>query len=289
MNGQSPGTRSPAGRASALPGRLARRTGLYLMLVLAAVFSIGPLVWLVAGSFVRGGDPTDLVTRPPTLHNYIRLLRDLPLADWLVNSLFLSSTYTLVVVLLSSLGGFALAKYRFRGRRAMVAIMLGTMLLPSQLLLSSSYELMLCFGWIDSYAAIIVPSAVSVFGIFLFMGAMRSVPDDLLASGRIDGCLEIGLWWRIAMPAARPMTGAFTLLSFLSAWNSFLWPQVILQDPGKYPLSIGLARLLALQQYQADAGLLMACTVVSILPVALLFFALQRDFVAGLSSGALKG
>lgn len=269
--------------------RFWRSLALHALLIAAALVSIGPLLWLVAGSLRPGGDPAALDSGPLTLHNYIALFQGEPFADWLLNSLFLSSAYTLVVVLLSSLGGFALAKYQFRGRRAIMAIMLGTMLLPSQLLLPSTYELMHAFGWINSYAAIIVPSAVSVFGMFLFMGAMRGVPDELLACGRIDGCSELGLWWRIAMPVARPMTGAFTLLSFLGAWNSFLWPQVILQDESKYTLSIGLARMLALQQYQADAGVLMAGTVVSILPVAILFFALQKDFVAGLSSGAVKG
>src|SRR6185503_14547072 len=123
----------------------------------------------------------------------------------------------------SSLGGFALAKYTFRGKKPLMLLMLATMLLPSQVLLGSSQELMYHLGWIDSYLAIIVPGAVSVFGMFLFMQAMKSVPDELLQAARMDGCSELRLWWEIALPIGRPMIGAFTLLSFMSAWNSFLW------------------------------------------------------------------
>ena len=145
------------------------------------------------------------------------------------------------------------------------------------------------FHWLDSYLAIIVPGAVSVFGIFLFRQAMRSVPDELLQCGRLDGCSEARLWWDIALPVVRPMIAAYTLLSFLAEWNSFLWPQVILRSESKYTLPIGLNNMTGLPQYQHNYGIVMAATLVSILPVAAFFFALQRDFITGLSSGAVKG
>jgi ABC-type glycerol-3-phosphate transport system permease component len=162
------------------------------------------------------------------------------------------------------------------------------MLLPYQVLLPSSYELMHQLGWLDSYWAILAPGAISVFGLFLFSRAMRSVPDDLLNAGRIDGCSEIRLWWEIAVPLVRPMISAFTLLSFTASWNSFLWPQIVLQDEAKYTLPIGLANLSALPGTQSDFGLLLTGTLLSILPVAILFLALQRDFISGLTSGALR-
>src|SRR5437764_13408029 len=192
------------------------------------------------------------------------------------NSLCLSSTHTAIVVMLSSLGGFALAKYRFAGKKPLMALMLTTMMLPSQVLLPSSYELMYKIGWLDSYAAIIVPGAVSVFGIFLFMQAMKTVPDELLQAGRVDGCSELRLWWEVALPIVRPMIGAFTLLSFMAAWNSFLWPQIVLQDPARYTLPIGLSNMIGVPEYQTHYGILMAGTLLSILPVGVLFFVLQR-------------
>jgi ABC-type glycerol-3-phosphate transport system permease component len=191
--------------------------------------------------------------------------------------------------MLSSLGGFALAKYQFRFKRPLMLIMLATMLLPSQVLLPSSYELMYHIGWLDSYAALIVPGAVSVFGMFLFMQAMKAVPDELLQAGRVDGCSEFRLWWEVALPIIRPMIGAFTLLSFMGAWNSFLWPQIILQTSAKYTLPIGLSNMIGLPEYQTPYGVLMSGTLLSILPVTVLFFVLQRDFISGLASGAVKG
>ncbi len=168
-------------------------------------------------------------------------------------------------------------------------IMLSTMLLPSQVLLPGSYELMYHLGWLDNYAAILVPGAVSVFGMLLFMQAMRGVPDELLQAGRVDGCSEFRLWWEVALPIVRPMTGAFTLLAFMAAWNSFLWPAIVLQTQTKYTLPIGLTNMIGLPEYQTPYGVLMAGTLLSILPVVILFFALQRDFISGLSTGAVKG
>ena len=115
---------------------------------------------------------------------------------------------------------------------------------PSLRLMPSSIELMWLLGWVDSYRAILIPGAVSVFGMFLFKQAMGQVPDELLHAGRVDGCSELRLWWEVALPIVRPMVGAFTLMTFIGSWNSFLWPQVVLQDEMKYNLPIGLAKML---------------------------------------------
>jgi ABC-type glycerol-3-phosphate transport system permease component len=124
---------------------------------------------------------------------------------------------------------------------------------------------------------------------FLFRQAMMSVPDELLHAGRVDGCSELRLWWEIALPIVRPMIGAFTLLAFLGNWNAYLWPQIILQEEGKYTLPIGLANMVGLPQFETQYGVLMAGTLLSILPVVILFFILQKDFISGLASGAIKG
>jgi ABC-type glycerol-3-phosphate transport system permease component len=268
---------------------------LHLALLLAATVIALPMLWLICASFKTGSDLFDSVLLPwghlnrLTLANFSDLFRREQFGRWLLNSLFVACTYTVCTVTLCSLGGFALAKYRFRGKRRISLLMLATLLLPSQVLLPGSYELMYKFGWIDSYLAILVPPAVSVLGTFLFRQAMLGVPDELLQCGRLDGCGELRLWWTIALPIVRPMIGAFTLLSFLSAWNSFLWPQIVLQSESKYTLPIALNNMLGLPDNQQQFGMIMAATLVSILPVVFLFFALQRDFVAGLASGAIKG
>ncbi len=223
-----------------------------------------------------------------TFANFQQLFTGESFGRWFINSLFLASAQTVLMVLLSSLGGFALAKYQFPGRRAVMLLMLGTLLLPAQVLLPSEYELMYHLGWIDSFASILIPGAVSVFGLLLFRQAIRHVPDELLQSARLDGCSELRLWWQIVLPIVRPTSAAFTLVSFLTTWNSFLWPQIMLQDPAKYTLPIALANLMGLPQFGADYGVLMAATLLGIVPVAILFFALQQDFIEGLASGAVK-
>jgi multiple sugar transport system permease protein len=280
-------------------GRGARATKSSIVINIAlfagAAVALTPFVWMICAAVKRGEDlfvytflPWDGLDRL-TMDNFRQLWQREPFARWMLNSLFLSSMLTVLSVTLSSLGGFALAKYRFRGKRVLMGMMLGTMMLPGVVLLPGSYMLMYRIGWIDSYAAIIVPGAVSVFGMFLFMQAMKQVPDELLAAGRIDGCSELRLWWEIALPIVRPMIGAFTLLSFLASWNAFLWPQIVLQNESKYHLPIALANMVALPEYRTEYGTLMAATCIAILPVMVLFFILQKDFVAGLSSGAVKG
>ena len=283
--------------ASSLPAayRLLPALGLHVTVISLAVLSLIPFVWLICATFKTNKDMFEHTFFPwggldrLTWGNYSILFAGRPFARWMLNSLFVTSAQTALVVTLSSLGGFALAKYKFAGKKPLMLLMLATMLLPAQVLLPSGYELMYHFGWLDSYAAIIVPGAVSVFGIFLFRQAMMAVPDELLQAGRVDGCSELRLWWEVALPIVRPMIGAYTLLSFMGTWNSFLWPQIVLQDPGKYTLPIGLANMIGMPTYDTPYGVLMAGTLLSITPVAVLFFILQRDFISGLASGAVKG
>lgn len=267
---------------------------LHVLLALLALLNLAPLLWLICAAFKGPGDTFAYVFLPwrhldrLTLDNFTELLSREPFFRWLLNSVFLASMYTVTVVMLSSLAGFALAKYRFFGRNVLMVLMLVVMLLPSQVLLGSLYELMSRLGWLDSYLAILVPGAVSVFGAFLFRQAMLGVPDELLHSARLDGCGELRLWWEIVLPLVRPTTGVFTLMSFLSSWSGFLWPQIVLQDESKYTLPLGLNNLVGQQGYQGQYGLLAAGTLLGLIPVILLFLSVQRDFLAGLSSGAVK-
>jgi ABC-type glycerol-3-phosphate transport system permease component len=267
---------------------------LHLIVSAAALVCFIPFIWLFCAAFKRGDDLFSSVLLPGDLHrltlsNFSELFNHESFGWWLINSVFLSSATTVLVVALSSLAGFVLAKYEFRGRGPLMVIMLFTMMIPSQVLLPGTYELIWKLGWVNSYLALLLPGAVSVFGVFLFRQAMTQVPDELLHAARVDGCSEFRIWWEIALPVVRPMVGAFTLLSFIGNWNSFLWPNIVLQDDGKYTLPIGLANLVSQPGSTAGFGPLMAGTLLSLVPITVLFFFLQRDFIAGLSSGAVKG
>lgn len=268
---------------------------IHTVLFIAAGVSLVPFVWLICASLKVSEDLFSSTFLPwghlnrLTFENFRTLFTSEGFGGWLVNSLFVASLHTAMVVMLSSLGGFALAKYEFKGKKPLMILMLATMMLPGQVLMPSSYELMHMIGWINTYLALLIPGAVSVFGMFLFRQAMSQVPDELLQAGRVDGCSEIRLWWDIALPIVRPMIGAYTLMSFLGSWNSFVWPQVILQSEQKFTLPMAMNNMLSLPEYQANYGIMMAATIISILPVMLLFFILQKDFIAGLTSGAVKG
>ncbi|NIA13039.1 MAG: ABC transporter permease subunit [Nitrospiraceae bacterium] len=259
-----------------------------VLLALAAIM-LAPLFWLVCAAFKS---PEDLfhytfASPHPTLHNWRVLFEKEPVFRYVANSLFVSSALTLLQLLTASLAGFALAKYEFWGKRPLMTVMLATMMIPGQVLLAPTYKLINHMGLIDTYWALLLPGAVSVFGIILFRQSILQVPDDLLDAGRIDGCSEFRIYWEIILPVSRPMVGAFTLIAFMGAWNSFLWPQIVLQSRHLFTLPIALNNMVDL--YSQEYGALMAGTLLSILPVAFLFALLQKEFLAGLTSGAVKG
>jgi len=279
------------------PSILAGRAVLLVLLVLAACVTAAPLVWLLAAAFKNPDDLLHYTFFPPlhrlTLSNFrdpsFGLLTSVqpPFIRAMMNSLFVASTTVVVQLFLATLAGFELAKYEFAGKKLIMLLMLATVMIPNQVLLAPLYELIYRFGLMDSYAGLIAPGAVSVLGIFLFRQAFLQVPDELLDAARIDGCSEVEIYWNIVMPVSRPMVGAFCLISFMASWNAFLWPQIILHSNERFTLPLALNQLVGL--YSQQYGPLMAGTLLSILPVIVLFLLLQREFVAGLTAGAVKG
>jgi multiple sugar transport system permease protein len=267
------------------------RVFIYVALLAATAIGLMPLFWLIAAVFKDSEDFFHYLFFPPvgrmTLENFVRLFREQPFARYLANSLFLTGTSVLVQVFFASLGGFALAKYDFKGKRLITLAMLGLMTIPGQVMLAPTYELIYKMGLIDTYAGLIVPSMVSVFGMFLFRQAIGGVPDELLDAGRIDGASEFGLYWNITLPVIRPMIGAFCLISFMGQWNSYIWPQLIFQSQQHFTLPIAISQMQGL--YRTDYGLIMTGTLLSIFPVTVLFLILQKEFISGLTSGAVKG
>ena len=221
---------SASRRSTILPDRLSNLS-LHLGLVAFALAYLTPFFWLICAAFKQPQDVFNYSFLPwrhldrLTFHNFTILFSHEYFARWLINSLFVSSLQTILVVTFSSLCGFALAKYEFHGKRLLMLLLLSTLLLPGVALLPGYLELMVRIGWLNSYKAIIVPGAASVFGAFLFRQAMQSVPDELLQAGRVDGCSELRLWWDVALPVVRPIVGAFTLLSFWRRGTAICGPR----------------------------------------------------------------
>jgi ABC-type glycerol-3-phosphate transport system permease component len=268
------------------------RSAAYLALALAATLSLIPFVWLLLAT-LRPSDQVfssnPFAITKPSLENYTQLFQvDNPsFLRSLFNSLFLACAGVMLQLLFCSLAGFALAKYEFKGKKALMAIQLLTLFIPGAVTLGPGYQLMYQLGLVNSYFGMLVGAAGNVFGIFLFRQAMLGVPDELLNAARIDGATEFGIYWNVVLPIVRPMTGAFCLLTFMGSWNSLLWPSMMLQTSDKHTLPIALANMVGI--YSNQYGMLMAGTLLSVLPVVVLFLLLQKEFLSGLASGAVKG
>ncbi len=224
---------------------------------------------------------------PLYLENYRYLFQELPFWRWMFNSFFMAITRSLLSIFLSSLAGFAFAKYDFKLKKAGFLFVLLSIMLPFQVLLVPLFIEMAKLKWLNTYWAIIVPFAASPFFIFLMRQYMLSVPDELLDAGRIDGCTEFGLFWRIVMPIQKPAFGILGILAFNGAWNDYLWPLIVLQDKLLYTVNLGVAVLYG--PYLTPFGTILAGSFLNTLPVVFVFLLMQRYFVAGLTAGALKG
>jgi ABC-type glycerol-3-phosphate transport system permease component len=218
--------------------------------------------------------------------NYRNLWKTVPYNRYFINSVFIATASTLLTLFFCSLGGYAFAKYQFRGKTILFGILLASMMVPFQVLLVPLFGLMYDIGWLNSYKAIIIPFSVGAFGVFLMRQFIVTIPSELLDAARIDGCSEFGIYYRIVLPIIKPALGALTIYSFLSSWNGYLWPLIVLRDEAKYTLPIGLANLIGI--YRQDYGMLMAGTLLSLLPIVILFLAMQREFVQGITLGSVK-
>lgn len=265
--------------------------GLHFLLVIGMILALVPFYWMFVSSFKLSGDiwvyPPELIPKSPTLINYVNLLTKSLFPRQFFNSVLVSVSYTTLSVFFASLGGFAFAKYSFPGKEGLFIVLLGTMMIPTEVTLIPLFIIMSRLGWVDSYASLIVPFSANAFGIFMMRQNMTSVPSELLDAGRIDGCTEFQLYHRLALQVVKPSLSALAILNFLTSWNDFLWPLIILQDESMFtvPLSIALMKGLDF----ADYGLIMAASSLATLPVMLVFWRMSEHFIAGALSGAIKG
>ncbi|MEM9064105.1 MAG: carbohydrate ABC transporter permease [Planctomycetota bacterium] len=279
--------------------RLSGQTAMYAVLIPTAILTLIPFLWLVlaslkgrdaffSGVFFPKTEAGSIDWAALSAANFVRLFAEEGIGRAMLNSLFLSSTTALLATLFCAAGGYALAVYEFRGRKLATGLVLGALIIPPPLLLAPSYKWLFTLGLLDSYAGLILPAIAPAFGVFLFrQAAKQGVPKAMVEAARIDGCPEPAIFAFVGLPLLRPMIGAFLLITFLGTWNNFISPQIVLQSPEKFPLSVAVAQLKGV--YGIDYGLIMAGTLVSIAPVMVLFLFLQREFISGLTAGAVKG
>jgi ABC-type glycerol-3-phosphate transport system permease component len=247
---------------------------------------------MITGSLKTNGQifsyPVNIGVTDPTWNNYERLLSgdEIPYTTQLMNSVLVATSQTLLTLLVASMVGWGFAKYQFRGRTVLTIFLLATFAVPFQVTLVPLFKLMVDLGWLDSYLGVILPSSLSAFGAFFMRQAMVSVPDELLDAGRIDGASEFGLFWRIGIPLSRGALSILAVLTFLAAWNDYLWPLIVLRTPQKFTYPLGLATLNGL--YKVEYGMILGGAFIATLPVVLIFVAGRRHILDNLTMGAVK-
>ena len=264
---------------------------LYLALVGGAFLALGPMLWMLAASFMPTGEantyPPRLLPSSPTLEHYQTLFTRLDLGRNLLNSAIVALTVTTLSLLINSLAGYALAKLRFRYRERVFRALSTGLLLPVQISMLPLFLLFKELGLVNSYWGVIIPSLASIFGIFLIRQYTLALPDDLLDAARIDGAGELRIYWAIALPVIRPILATIAIWTFLTTWNDFMWPLIVLSDEAKYTLPVALANLSG--EHVQDTELMMAGAVITVLPVMAAFLVLQRYYIQGVMAGSVKG
>lgn len=261
------------------------------LLVALAVLSLAPLLWMLSVSFMQPGGashfPPPLWPAEPTLHNYRELFAKAGMGRYLANSFLVAGATTLVALLLNTLAGYAFAKLRFAGRERLFRSLLAILVIPAQVAMMPLFLLLKEMGLVNSYAGVVVPGMAGVFGIFLVRQYARAIPDELLEAARIEGAGEFRIFWQIVLPLLRPILVTLAIFSFMGAWNDFMWPLIVLSDEQYHTLPVALATLS--REHVQDNELMMAGSVVTVLPVLALFLALQRYYLQGLMVGGVKG
>lgn len=264
---------------------------LYFILIVAAFLSLIPFYWMFMSSFKPLNDiltiPVYLIPQHVTLDNYQILLTQTLFLRSMLNTVVVAGSNVVLQVFFCSLAGFAFAKYRFKGRNILFTLVLGTVMIPVSVQLVPNYILMAKLGWLNTLLPLIIPTSANAFGIFWMRQYMYSVPDELLDAGRLDGASEFGLYWRIVVPVIRPALSALALFVFTTSWNDFLLPLVYLRSQETFTVQLMIDAIFRVR-FQQNFHLLMSASVLAIIPMTILFFTLQRQFVAGLTLGSVK-
>jgi multiple sugar transport system permease protein len=306
----------PARRRGARFGRATwKQVVAYLILVPGAILFVAPLAWLVSASFQPVGDifswPPQWIPENPTIEGYKRFFgigNDAVQARgaegvsrWFINSAIVACSVTALQLFFNSLAAYVFAKRRFPGRDLIFFAFLATMMVPPTVTLIPNYLVLKHIplfggndifglgghGWLDSYYGLILPGAVSAFGIFLLRQYMRSIPDELLDAARIDGASEFKIFWSVVLPLCKPALAAMAIFTFTYAWEDFFWPLIIVSDSDLYTAPLGLALFVTKNRTAWD--MLMAGSVIATLPMIVVFMIFQRNFIRGISLSGLKG
>ena len=261
------------------------------LLVGLTLVSLGPLAWMLAVSFMPPGAastlPPPLLPDSPTLENYRELFARAGMLRYLANSLLLATAVTVGSLLANTMAGYAFAKLPFTGRERLFKLLIGALVIPGQVAMLPLFLLLKQMGLVNTYGGVIVPALAGIFGIYLVRQYAQSIPTELIESARIDGAGELRIFVSIIVPLLRPVLASLAVFTFLGCWNDFMWPLIVLTDESLHTLPVAIASLA--REHVQDIELMMAGSVVTVLPVLALFLVVQRHYIQGLLLGSVKG
>ena len=265
---------------------------LYAFLIFISMFMILPFVWMLSTSFKLPQDifgyPPRLIPENPVLDNYFYIFQEKNLLRVLANTFFVALSTTLLSLFFTALGGYGFAKFNFLGKNILFALLLATMIIPGAVMMVPSFVIMRELGWVDKFWPLIIPGAANAFGIFFFRQYISTINDELMDAARIDGASEFKIFWSIILPIISPGMTSLGLIFFMRSWNDYLGPLIYLKSPQLHTIT------LAINALSGSAGLTawgeqMAMSVVSLIPLLIIFLIFQRRFVEGIMAGAVKG
>jgi multiple sugar transport system permease protein len=272
--------------------RIWHRSLIYFVLIASSLLMLFPFYWTVTSSLKLEqnifASPPQWWPDPLTLKNYVNMFQRIPeFPRYFVNSLIVAGAVTLAHVFFDTLAAYSFAKLKFPGRDALFFIMLLGLMIPFQVNLIPIYKIISSLKWVDQYAGLIVPNLTSIFGIFMMRQFLLSIPNDMLDAARIDGCSEFRVFNHIILPLALPGVATLVIFIFMGAWNDFLWPRIVLNSDAMLTLPVGLAQLQ--MKNTTNQAQVMAGTVIAMLPMIIVFLFMQKQFIEGMTSGAVKG
>jgi len=265
---------------------------IYLICGAIALLMLFPLLWLLATSLKSPTEdifkfPPQLFPSQPTLENFKVVWQTYPFWRYLMNSTIVASLTVTINLLFCALAAYPLSRLNFRGREVIFSLIVATIMIPFQIVMIPLYILIVQLGLRNNYLGVIFPNLASAFGIFLLRQAFQGVPKELEEAGRMDGCSELSIWWHIMLPAIRPALVTLAIFVFIGAWSDFLWPLIVLDRPEYYTLPLGLATLAS--SLDLNWRWIAAGSIISIIPVLLLFVFLQRYIIPSATSSGVKG
>lgn len=267
------------------------QAGYYIISILLAVLALIPFLWMISTSLKSRGAlmsiPIEWIPAEPTLDAYTEVFSRFPFLRTIGNSLFISVAFTLITLVSASMAAFAFAKLRFRGSGVILSIYIATMMIPTQVTMIPLFVVMNRLGLIDSYASVILPSMFKPFAVFLLVQQMKTIPNDYLDAARIDGAGLFHIYFRVALPLCIPTLATLAVTTFMESWNDYLWPLLMLTDRNKMTLPIALSTLNG--QHNTEYNVLMAGSLISMIPIIIIYIAAQKQFKAGLMAGGIKG